>query len=320
MRLLISLLLAAGLGQAAELPYFSVLSDDAGAWPEILSSIGLVRRPASVAHVFVARAGSPASAEWNSRVEKGAILILEGESSLADMFGFRRGSANVKVASLIDLHQPSLPIVWENGLELPVFGLPPGARVFARERWNGAPMMAGCERGLGAVLWVAVPPGERGYERFPYLLQALADLGLSPTVPRFASVGLLRFRLPLARGPGLFRRALAQSRHCGPARGRLAFRGARCRTGCLARKADRGLPPRRHPGLRLAGTASRQRDLLERASGVARKDRHSAGRAARLAQTHEPGQSRLLPGRGGRSPPDHKPVRLGRRQPGRVVF
>jgi hypothetical protein len=32
---------------------------------------------------------------------------------------------------------------------------------------------------LGAVLWIAVAPGPRGYDRFPYLPQALADLGLA---------------------------------------------------------------------------------------------------------------------------------------------
>jgi len=31
---------------------------------EILSSIGLVRQPANLAHVFVARTGTPASNEW----------------------------------------------------------------------------------------------------------------------------------------------------------------------------------------------------------------------------------------------------------------
>jgi hypothetical protein len=139
MRLLVSLAFAAVLGQAADLPYFSVLSDDAGAWPAILSSIGLQRQPAALSRVFVARSGSPASAEWNGRVEKGSILILEGESSLADMFGFRRGDSNVKTGSLTDVHQPTLPIVWEKGLELPVFDLPAGARVFARERWSGRP-------------------------------------------------------------------------------------------------------------------------------------------------------------------------------------
>ena len=174
------LLLSVSAAHAAALPYFSILSDDAGAWPDILGSIGLERQPASKAHVFVARAGAPASAEWTARVEQGAILILEGESSLADLFGFRRGKQNVRVNSLTDIHRPKLPIVWENGLELPVFDLPAGARVFARERWTCAPMTAGMRRGAGAVLWVAVPPGEKGYERFPYLLEALCDLGMDP--------------------------------------------------------------------------------------------------------------------------------------------
>ena len=165
---------------AAALPYFSILSDDAGAWPNILSSIGLERQPASVAHIFVARAGAPASPEWTARVDQGAILILEGESSLAEMFGFKRGKDSVRVTSLEDVHNPKLPIVWEKSMELPVFAIPDNAKVFARERWNGVPLSAGVRRGAGAVLWIAVPPGERGYERFPYLLQALCDLGLEP--------------------------------------------------------------------------------------------------------------------------------------------
>jgi hypothetical protein len=168
-------------GSAADLPYFSVLSEDAGAWPDILASVGLERQPAGVSHIFVARTGAAASVEWPARVEHGAILILEGESSLADLFGFRRSRKDpVRVQSLTDVHRPDLPIVWEKGLELPLFEIPEDAQVFARERWSGAPMTAGLKRGAGAVLWVAAPPGERGYERFPYLLNALADLGLEP--------------------------------------------------------------------------------------------------------------------------------------------
>ena len=162
------------------LPYFSVLSDDAGAWPAILESVGFQRQPAGVAHIFVARMGAAASPEWAGRVEKGAVLILEGESSLAESFGFKRKTGNVRVGSLVDVHRPSLPIIWEKGLELPIMELPAGAKVYARERWSGAPMSAGFRRGAGAVLWIAVPPGERGYERFPYLLNALADLGVEP--------------------------------------------------------------------------------------------------------------------------------------------
>jgi hypothetical protein len=170
----------AAAAQGAERPYFSVLSGDAGPWPEILSSIGLQRQPAATARILVARAGAPVSTEWMGRVENGAILILEGESSLAEAFGFRRSPENVRVTSLTDVHQPKLSIVWAKGLELPVFTLPAGAVVFARERWTGAPMLAGVRRGAGAALWLAAPPGDRGYERFPYLLQALCDLGMAP--------------------------------------------------------------------------------------------------------------------------------------------
>ena len=173
-------LLTAAVAQAAGLPYFSVLSDDAGAWPEILSSIGLQRQPAAVARVLVVRAGAAASPEWNNRVEQGAILVLEGESPLAEMFGFRPGNQKVRVNSLTDVHNPKLSIVWEKGLDLPVFETPPGGRVFARERWTGAPLTAGLRRGAGAVLWVAAAPGERGYERFPYLPNSLCDLGMDP--------------------------------------------------------------------------------------------------------------------------------------------
>jgi hypothetical protein len=176
---LFTVFLFASAARSAGLPYFSVLSDDAGAWPQILASIGLQRQPAGVSRIFVARTGAAASVEWFTRVDRGSILILEGESSLADLFGFRRSRKDpVRVQSLTDVHSPALSVVWEKGLELPVFEMPEGAQVFARERWTGAPMTAGMKRGTGAVLWVAAPPGERGSERFPYLLNALSDLGL----------------------------------------------------------------------------------------------------------------------------------------------
>src|SRR5260370_3091666 len=130
MRLLASFAMFAGLAGAAELPYFSVLSEDAGAWPDILASVGLQRQPAGVSRIFVARMGASASVEWPARVERGAILILEGESSLADLFGFRLAKKDpVRVQSLSDVHRPTLPIVWEKGLELPVFETPENAQM-----------------------------------------------------------------------------------------------------------------------------------------------------------------------------------------------
>ncbi len=188
MRLLVSLQLAAALC-AAPIPDprpqtpvagYTVLSEDQGAWPHILSSIGFHSQAAGLAGVFVARPGAPASAQWKDRVASGAYLILEGHSPLAEMFGFRPLAENIRVGSIVDDRRPKLPVIWQKALELPKSEVPQSARIFARERWTGSPVLAGFRHGAGAVLWVAVSPGERGYERFPYILQALSDLGLQP--------------------------------------------------------------------------------------------------------------------------------------------
>ena len=84
------------------------------------------------------------------------------------------------VHSIVDQRAPKLSIVWEAPLEIPVFDLPKDASVLAAERWDHAPVMVALHRGSGAVLWIAAPPGKEGYERFPYLLQALHDLGVKP--------------------------------------------------------------------------------------------------------------------------------------------
>jgi len=161
---------------------FHILGDEPGLWAELLSSIGLSSGASEAAGVVIAPRGTdlPAS-EWKSRVEQGTMLVLEGESPLAAAFGFKPSTeAPVPVRSVEDLRAPDLRIIWEKPLDLPVFELPHEARVFARERWKKAPLLAGHRRGAGAVLWVAAPPGTRGYDRFPYLLHALTDLGLEP--------------------------------------------------------------------------------------------------------------------------------------------
>jgi len=180
MRLLISLLVLVGQSidlPAQALPYYHVFSSDPGPWPEILSSIGLQSHPD--ASILVALPAATASPALSTRVDQGAILILEGSSPLADSFGFRPGKSTVRVTSITDVHRPTMLIVWERPLSLPVYDLPPGAEVFARERWTGAPLTAGLKRGAGAVLWLAASPGERGYDHFPYLLESLCDLGMT---------------------------------------------------------------------------------------------------------------------------------------------
>ena len=99
MRFLISLLVAL-IPAAAEPTSFHVLAADGGAWPQILSSVGFRPAPAGQAGIFVFRPGSTGSEEWPARVESGAFLILEGESSTADLFGFRKSAENTRVASV----------------------------------------------------------------------------------------------------------------------------------------------------------------------------------------------------------------------------
>lgn len=159
-----------------------MLGTQGGAWPDVLSSVGHVAGEVSSADILVARAGTAASPELRRRVEAGGALILESSSPLAESFGFKARSGTVSVIHVVDEHNPTLPIIWSAAVELARFDVPETARVFAKDRWTGAPLVAGYRVGEGAVLWVATDPGPNGYERFPYLMQALADLGVKPGV------------------------------------------------------------------------------------------------------------------------------------------
>jgi hypothetical protein len=179
-RLVISLTILLALAPLCSAGTFTVLGSVPGPWPPILSSVGHISGPPGSADIIVAPAATPASADWKGTVDIGAALILEGSSPLAASFGFRPQSETVSVVHIVDVHNSSLPIIWSRAVELPRYEIPPGARVFAKDRWTGAPLIAGFRSGHGAVLWVAASPGPNGYERFPYLMQALSDLGFEP--------------------------------------------------------------------------------------------------------------------------------------------
>ncbi len=185
--LLLAPVLAGAVAVAAETPaprptfFYHVAGDEPGPWPEIFSALGLMPEAGGHSGVFVVRTGGAELAPaWRERIERGAILVLEGDTELAAAFGFRPTGQRVPVRNVLDVHDPKLGIIWERQLELPVFALPEGARVFAKERWSGSPLVAGLRLGAGGVLWVVVTPGEHGYERFPYLFHALRDLGFEP--------------------------------------------------------------------------------------------------------------------------------------------
>ncbi len=124
-------------------------------WKPVLSSVGVRATP-----------------------ESARFRIAVGDSHWAQEAGFRPTEETVRVASLVDEREPEQEIVWEDPLRLPVYVLPSRAKVFMREKWTGAPLMAGLTAPDGGLLWVAVDPGAKGYERFPYLIHALVDLGL----------------------------------------------------------------------------------------------------------------------------------------------
>jgi hypothetical protein len=160
---------------------FAVMGPRPGAWPSILSAVGHVPGAAASAEIVVAPSGTPNSPDWPNRVKGGAALILEGPSPLAAAFGFKPGIDTIPVIHLVDVHNPALPVIWEKSLEIPRTEIPAGATVFAKDRWTGQALVAGFKSGSGAVLWVAAPPGASGYERFPYLMQSLGDLGFAPS-------------------------------------------------------------------------------------------------------------------------------------------
>jgi hypothetical protein len=148
----------------------------------ILSSAG--HAPAQAdgdADIYVAPLNAPASPDWRAKAMSGAAVILEGRSPLAEEFGFKPGAAIISCVHIVDEHNPNLPVIWEKAVDIPRYEIPPDARIFAKERWTGAPIIAGYRLGAGAILWTAADTGTSGYERFPYLTQALADLGFGPS-------------------------------------------------------------------------------------------------------------------------------------------
>jgi hypothetical protein len=184
------ILTAAVLSAAApEAPGYRIAGGAAGGWAPMLQSLGLPERPEGEARVIVVPEGAAAQ-PWIGRADEGAVVILEGDSEAARSLGFVPGARKISVRSVRDARQPDLRIKWEKAAQTSVFAVPKEAKVLCRDRKTGAPLVAAVKRGRGAVLWVALAPGEDGYERFPFLPHALVDLGVRPP---FASRRLWAF-------------------------------------------------------------------------------------------------------------------------------
>lgn len=122
----------------------------------------------------------PMSAGWRETViaaglDPAPVTLLSGIAP-----GFTPTSETIEIRAVVDRIAPRMTIIWEKPLRLPRFEIPDRATVFTRERWSGAPLAAGFREGERIVFWTAAYPGEKGFERFPYIAQALMELGLRP--------------------------------------------------------------------------------------------------------------------------------------------
>jgi tetratricopeptide (TPR) repeat protein len=154
-----------------------------GSWKNALSCLNLDFGNRGGRDVIILRKGDvEPKRDLADIVRNGAFLILEGESKAASQFGLRPIGHKISVRNVQDLRDPEQRIIWERAVNVQVFKVPTNFQIFVRDRLSKAPLMAGSVYGKGAILWAAVSPGVQGYERFPFVLQTIVDLGLKPSL------------------------------------------------------------------------------------------------------------------------------------------
>jgi hypothetical protein len=155
---------------------FQVSGTNPAPWNKIFASVGI--QPSVTNSSEIAVAGPNAAIDAAALADR-QIVILEGMSSVARQFGFAEKPARVTVRQVCDTHTSSMQIFWEQPVEVPEVQVPDGFQIFATEKWKHMPVLAGKRTAHGAILWMATAPGSSGFERYPYLMHALVDLGLS---------------------------------------------------------------------------------------------------------------------------------------------
>ncbi|HXR75908.1 MAG TPA: hypothetical protein VN737_08030 [Bryobacteraceae bacterium] len=169
------LALIAGLACGCSAATFRTDGADDHAWQKILGAIGIGESSGPEADILIA--GPESKADLYATAEN-HIVIVEGAGSAAQRLGISPKAEAISVRQICDIHDPNMQIVWEQAADIPAVSLPDGFEVFASEKWKGIPVLAGKRTGHGAILWIATSPGASGFERYPYLLHALVDLGL----------------------------------------------------------------------------------------------------------------------------------------------
>ena len=154
---------------------FTVRNTDAASWSKILGSVGIAEGDAAQSSIVIAGESAPDDA---ARLAADHILVLIGNGPAAAKFGITSTADTLSIRQICDTHANSMQIIWEQPADTHVSRVPLDFQVFAAERWKGSPVLAGKKTAHGAVLWLATEPGPTGMERYPYVIQALSDLGL----------------------------------------------------------------------------------------------------------------------------------------------
>ena len=148
---------------------------DTNSWQKILDSVGIAEAHGEQADILIA--GEDSKIDLSALAEN-RIVIVEGTGPAAARLGIATQAQTVSIRQICDVHGPDMQIIWEHPIDVPSVELPAGFQIFAKEKWKGIPVLAGKRTAHGAVLWLATSPGPSGFERYPYLLHALVDLGL----------------------------------------------------------------------------------------------------------------------------------------------
>ncbi|HEX4772947.1 MAG TPA: hypothetical protein VH351_19085 [Bryobacteraceae bacterium] len=168
-------LVSAMVAPAAQIPSIHVNASASAAWNKVFAPLNIAPGEANRASILVIAGNEP---ENLATVAEDHIVVLEGSGSAAQMIGITPTAQPLAIRHIVDSHAPETQIVWQAPVQTVITTIPNDFTIFATERWKGAPVLAGKRTGRGAILWVATDPGASGMERYPYLLQALADLGL----------------------------------------------------------------------------------------------------------------------------------------------
>ncbi len=178
MRLLTSLLLISCLEVNAQT--FELHGIVPG-WDAVLRSLGQVPSQSGKPQtVWMEGSETPEAAQL--LLDSGALILIEGHSELAAHFGITASDASATIRQIRDLASPDLPIVWESEQTVPQARLAESWQVRAKDRWTGAPALAIRKLASGSILWTVTPIGLSGYERYPFLPQALLAAGLKGLV------------------------------------------------------------------------------------------------------------------------------------------